>query len=258
MNTVTSKDGTKIAFDILGKGKPLIFITGATCFRDFMPVKSDAKTFAKEFKVYNYDRRGRGDSSNTKPYSVDREVEDIEALIDHAGGQANLYGHSSGAVLALEAALRLPGKVNKALIYDPAYVYDDNEKLTYAKLGEHVNDLLSKNENRKAIKAFLTGIGMPKIFIVLLPLFPGWQKMQALAPTLAYDIALTDRPPDLKRLSKVIVPIKVMAGGKSPLGVRRVADTIANSVAGAEYVVLPGQDHIVSAKKLIPYLRTFF
>lgn len=112
MNTVQSNDGTTLAYDIYGDGPPLIFITGASCFRNFMPVLKDAKAFAKEFAVYNYDRRGRGDSTDTAPYAIEREIEDIAALIDVAGGKANLYGHSSGAVLALEAALRLPGKID--------------------------------------------------------------------------------------------------------------------------------------------------
>lgn len=101
MRTTTSRDGTVLAYDVYGSGPALIYITGAICFRSFMPIVQDAKAFAKEFTVYNYDRRGRGDSGNTLPWSVAGEVEDIEALIDAAGGKAYLYGHSSGAVLAL-------------------------------------------------------------------------------------------------------------------------------------------------------------
>src|SRR5687767_14966693 len=113
MQTIQSKDGTTLAYDVYGSGPALIYITGASCFRNFMPVVQDAKAFAHEFTVYNYDRRGRGDSTDTQPYAIEREVEDIEALIDAAGGKASLYGHSSGAVLALEAALRLGDKIDK-------------------------------------------------------------------------------------------------------------------------------------------------
>lgn len=115
MKTIQSKDGTTLAYDIYGSGPALIYITGASCFRSFMPIVQDAKAFAKEFTVYNYDRRGRGDSTDTQPYAIEREVEDIEALIDAAGGKASLYGHSSGAVLALEAAFRLGNKVDKVV-----------------------------------------------------------------------------------------------------------------------------------------------
>ena len=113
MKTTKSKDGTTLAYDVYGSGPALIYITGASCFRSFIPIVQDAKAFASEFTVYNYDRRGRGDSGNTLPYSLEREVEDIEAMIDAAGGKAYLYGHSSGAVLALEAAMRLGDKVQK-------------------------------------------------------------------------------------------------------------------------------------------------
>lgn len=115
MGTVESRDGTTLAYDIYGSGPALIYITGASCYRSFFPVVQDAKAFAKQFTVYNYDRRGRGDSTDTQPYAIDREVEDIEALIDAAGGRASLYGHSSGAVLALEAALLLGEKIDKCM-----------------------------------------------------------------------------------------------------------------------------------------------
>lgn len=134
MNTVQSNDGTTLAYDIYGSGPPLIYITGASCFRNFVPVLQDAKAFAKEFTVYNYDRRGRGNSTDTQPYAIAREVEDIAALIDVAGGKACLYGHSSGAVLALEAALRLGDKVDKVVLYDPPYVHDEAEKAQYNNL----------------------------------------------------------------------------------------------------------------------------
>src|SRR5687767_6761413 len=117
MNTVTSKDGTKIAYDKYGKGPAVIFIAGILCYRSFGPVEDVAKVLAPHFTVYNYDRRGRGDSGDTKPYAVEREVEDIEALIDEAGGAAYLYGHSSGAALAFEATLKLGNKVKKLAMY---------------------------------------------------------------------------------------------------------------------------------------------
>src|SRR5260221_14076894 len=113
MNTVTSKDGTRIAYDKIGRGPAVILVAGALCSRSFWSGPELAELLAPHFMVYNYDRRGRGDSGDTKPYAVEREVEDIEALIDEAGGAAYLYGHSSGAALALEAALRRGGKVEK-------------------------------------------------------------------------------------------------------------------------------------------------
>lgn len=258
MQTTRSKDGTSIAYDVRGSGPPLIYITGASCFRSFMPIVQDVKVFAKEFTVYNYDRRGRGDSGDTPPWSVEREVEDIEALIDAAGGNAFLYGHSSGAVLALEAALRLGGKVQKAFLYDAPYVHDQAEKDEFARLGGQVAALLESGKNAAAMKVFLAGIGMPKAFVFLLPLFPGWKTMKALAPTLAYDIALTRDFPPVERAAAVSVPAMVMVGEKNQAGMLDVAARLARAIPGARHITLPGQDHMVGAKILLPHFVEFF
>jgi len=257
MKTTKSKDGTAIAYDIYGSGPALIYITGATCFRSFKPILQDARIFAKAFTVYNYDRRGRGDSGDTRPYAIEREVEDIEAMIDAAGGKAHLYGHSSGAVLALEAALRLGGKVDKVVMYDPSYVHDQAEKATYAQLSQNVSQLLDAGKQKKALMTFLKGIGMPGLFVRLLPLFPGWKTMLALAPTLAYDIALTKDLPPLERVARVTVPTQIVVGEKSPAGIQVVANRLAKAIPGAAFVQLAGQNHMVGAKALLPVLSHF-
>lgn len=257
MQTTKSKDGTTLAYDIYGNGPALIYITGASCFRSFGPIVQDAKVFSNEFTVYNYDRRGRGDSGNTLPYSVEKEVEDIEAMIDAAGGKAYLYGHSSGAVLALEAALKLKSKINKVVIYDPSYVHSEAEKISYGKLSKEVIKLIKEGKNAKAMKHFLVGIGMPKIFVFLLPLFPGWRKMVALAPTLEYDINLTKDLPPLERVSEIKVPVRIVVGEKSPEGVQEVGELLEKVIPGATIVKILGQDHMVNAKVLLPVLSNF-
>ncbi len=257
MKTTQSKDGTTLAYDVYGSGPALIYITGASCFRNFGPVRDDAKAFAKEFTVYNYDRRGRGDSGDTLPFSIAREVEDIEALIDAAGGNAHLYGHSSGAVLALEAALRIPEKIVNVVMYDPSYVHDEVEKASYARLSQKVQHLLAEGKNRAAMQTFLQGIGMPRFFVWLLPLMPGWKTMAALAPTLAYDIALTNDLPPVGRAASINVPLSIVVGEKSPASIHSVAKQLTDAVPNAEFKQLEGQDHMVSAKALIPVLSEF-
>lgn len=257
MQTTRSKDGTILAYDVYGSGPALIYISGASCFRSFLPIVQDAKAFAKEFTVYNYDRRGRGDSTDTQPYAIEREVEDIAALIDAAGGKAHLYGHSSGAVLALEAALRLGDRIDKIVMYDASYVHDETEKTQYNQLSQQVHSLLQSGKNAKAMTTFLKGIGMPKAFVYLLPLIPGWRTMRALAPTLAYDIALTRDLPPLDRAARVTVPVQVLVGEKSPAGIHNVADQLSNAIPGATFIKLTGQDHMVSAKALLPLLVRF-
>lgn len=257
MKTTTSKDGTTLAYDVVGSGPALVYITGAICFRKFSPVANDVKAFAKEFTVYNYDRRGRGDSGNTLPWSLDREIEDIEAIIDAAGGKACLYGHSSGAVLALEATMRLGDKVQKTILYDASNVHDQTEKAEYAGLRNRTQALLDAGKNGAAVKNFLTEIGMSKAFIALLPLFPGWKTMKALAPTLMYDIAITGDVPPVDRAARITTPLFIMVGGKSPTALHNVADQLARAVPHAQHVVVDGQDHMVSASAVLPHLVAF-
>lgn len=255
MKTVISKDGTALAYDIYGSGPALIYITGAGCFRSMKPTLQSAKVFAKEFTVYNYDRRGRGDSGNTLPYALEREVEDIEALINAAGGTACLYGHSSGAVLALESAMRLGDKVAKIVMYDPPYVHDETAKAEYGHLSQRVCKLLEDGKNTEAMSGFLKGIGIPRVFIFLIRLSRDWKTM--VAPTLAYDIALTSDMPPLERASRITVPTQIVIGEKSPASIVAVAEPLAKAIPSAKLVRLEGQDHMVDAKALLPILSSF-
>src|SRR6266699_1354575 len=153
MNTVTSKDGTPIAFDQSGQGPALILVAGALTTRAAWPPL--AAHLAPHFSVFAYDRRGRGDSGDTKPYAVEREVEDIEALIDEAGGVAWLYGHSSGAALALEAALKLGGKVKKLAMYEAPYNDEDEAKRAWKEYITQLTNLLAANRPGDAVVLFM-------------------------------------------------------------------------------------------------------
>src|SRR5438128_6500893 len=150
-STVTSKDGTRIAYDTIGHGPAVILVAGALCSRSFWSGPELAKLLAPRFTVYNYDRRGRGDSGDTKPYAVEREVEDIKALIDEAGGAAYLYGHSSGASLALEAAIKLGGKVKKLAMYEAPYNDDDEAKRAWKEYTNQLTNLLAANRRGDAV-----------------------------------------------------------------------------------------------------------
>ncbi|WLR42282.1 alpha/beta hydrolase [Bacillus carboniphilus] len=257
MKTTQSKDGTTLAYDVYGDGPALIYITGAICHRSFKPIVRDAKIFATEFTVYNYDRRGRGDSGNTLPYTIEREIEDIEAIIDAAGGKAYLYGHSSGAVIALESALRLGNKVQKVIMYDAPYVRDDKEKAEYKQLSQKIHDLLGSKKNAETILTFLKGIGMPKVFVLLLPLLPGWRNIKALAPTLAYDITLTQDMPPIERATRISIPIQIIVGEKSPISIYHVGRQLTEAIPNARFVQLAKQDHMVNGKTLLPLLSNF-
>ncbi len=257
MKTTLSKDGTTLAYDVYGSGPAMIYITGATCFRSFEPVLYDAQIFAQQFSVYNYDRRGRGDSSNTLPYAPQREFEDIEAMIDAAGGTATLYGHSSGAILALEAAMQLSDKVSKLVLYDPSYASDEADQQEFKELSQGLNTLLDQGKNDEAISLFLEGIGMPTEVITEFQQSPQWATMTALAPTLAYDTLLASDLPPIERASRLTTPTQIMVGEESPASIHDVADQLREAIPNVEYVKLAGQDHMPDPEVLLPLLASF-
>lgn len=252
--TTTSADGTDLAYEIRGEGPPLVYVTGAICHRTFGPVRSGAKVLAGAFRVLSYDRRGRGDSGSSGDWSLDREVDDISAMIDALGGSALLYGHSSGAVLAMHAAHRLGDRVQRVVLYDASWAAGDTEAATYAGLRAEVDDLLTGGQHRRALQRFLIGIGMPRAFAALLPLMPGWRRLRALAPTLRHDMDLTALPPPLQVAAEIAVPVHVIVGERSPEELHRVASALAATIPGATHQVLSGQDHMVSEKVLLPSL----
>lgn len=252
--TTTSADGTKLAYEVHGDGPPLVYVTGAICHRTFGPIRSGAKVLSGDFRVLTYDRRGRGDSGSSLHWCLDREIEDISALIDTLGGSALLYGHSSGAVLAMHAAHRLGDRIRGVVLYDASWVADDAEADTYAALRGEVDELLTQGRPRRALQRFLVGIGMPRVFATLLPVMPGWRRLRALAPTLRHDMDLTAQPPPLHIAAEIDIPVHVMVGERSPSELHQVATAVAAVIPGATHEVLPGQDHMVSEKVLLPSL----
>lgn len=257
MNATTSKDGTTIAYDVYGSGSALLFITGATCFRSFEPVLHTAFVFAEQFRVYNYDRRGRGDSGNTLPYTGEREVEDIEALIDAAGGSAFLYGHSSGAILALEAAMRLGDKVRKLVMYDPSYAPDEASQRALKELYQGVSALLEHGKHDEAIRLFWEGIGLPQEAIAGMQHSRAWATMRALAPTLAYDMRLASDLPPIAHASQLTTPTQIMVGAESPTSIHKTANQLREAIPNARYTRLAGQDHLPNPEVVLPVLLSF-
>ncbi|WP_368654763.1 alpha/beta fold hydrolase [Ornithinibacillus sp. 4-3] len=259
MKTTQSKDGTILAYDKYGNGPPLLFITGATCFRSFDPVLYDAKVFAEQFTVYNYDRRGRGDSGNTSPYSMERELEDIEAMIDIAGGEANVYGHSSGAILALEAAMKLGHKISKLALYDPAYADNETNLRAFKKISEELYTMLELGKHDEALCSFLQGIGTPiEVIDGMFRKSPQWNTMLALAPTLMYDSMLANQLPPVTKASKLKTPTQIIVGEKSPSSMHKIAKQLNEAIPNAVFNVLKGQDHMPDPKEIRKFFVRFF
>lgn len=264
MPTVTSKDGTTIAYDVIGSGPAIIVVDGAMGYRSAFGGESDlARLLAPHGAVYTYDRRGRGESSDTKPFAIAREVEDIEALIDAAGGEAYLYGMSSGGALALEAALALPGKVSKLAIYEAPY--DDSETGVQAWHGYRtkLDEFIAANQRGDAVALFMAFVGVPDDMIAGMRHSPMWPALEAVAHTLPYDAAAlgVDRTVPVERATALTIPALLMDGGaniKIMPFMSASADTLARAIRRAQRRTLEGQRHDVDAGVIAPTLAAFF
>jgi len=264
MQTVTSKDGTAIAYDQAGHGPPLVLVDGALNSRAFGLNGPLAKILASRFTVVTYDRRGRGDSGDTPPYAAQREIEDLEAVIDAAGGAAYVYGISSGAGLALETACAVPAKVARLALYEAPFVVDDTRPPVPDDAVGQVSDLLARDRRGAAVRLFLREDSqVPAVFVAVMPLMPAWGRLKALAHTLPYDLTIMagrqqGRPLPPGRWATLTAPTLVMAGGKSPAWLQNAARALADALPGARHQTLDGQTHIVKPKPLAPVLADFF
>jgi pimeloyl-ACP methyl ester carboxylesterase len=257
MHTVTSPDGTTIAYDRTGAGDPVILIGGAFSYRRYPGQVKLAQLLSARFTVYSYDRRGRGDSGDTAPYAIEREIEDLAAVIGAAGGAACVWGLSSGAVLALEAAAAgLP--IRKLAVQEPPLAVDPADRRPPAGLRQHVTGLIDAGQRGAAVRYYMTdGMGAPAFVPALLHLIPGaWNKLTAVAHTLPYDAALvepyqTGRPLPPGQWAGVTMPTLVMCGTEkeSPGLLRHGSAAVAAALPDARLVERRGLGH---AKKLTP------
>jgi len=260
MNKVHSKDGTTIAFDRLGDGPPVILVCGGSVDRSSnAPL---AAILAEHFTVFNYDRRGRGDSGDTQPYTVEREIEDLAAVIGATGGSAFVYGHSSGAVLTLRAAVAgLP--IDKLVAYEPPFIVDASRPPVPDDYVRHLDELVAAGRRGDAVAYFLTtGVGVPEQMVEQMRAAPMWPGMEAVAHTLAYDGRImgdTMRGMPLSRepWSGVTIPALVMDGGASPPWQREAAKSLADVLPNARYSTLEGQDHGPAPEVLAPPVLEF-
>ena len=259
MSEVRSKDATTIAYERSGNGPALVIVDGAFCSRAFGPSAKLAPLLAPYFTVYAYDRRGRGQSGDTQPYSPEREVEDIAALIEAAGGSAFLLGLSSGGALALEAAASgLP--IKKVVAYEPPYVYDSSQG-SGADHEAQLKRLLANGNRGGAVKYFMKDmVGAPAPMVLLMRLMPWiWRKLEAVAHTLPYDAAvMREFKVPRARLASIAVPTLAMNGSKTDPRLQRAARAVADAIPGAQYRTLAGQTHNVKPDVLAPAVVEFF
>ncbi|MEK7518785.1 MAG: alpha/beta hydrolase [Patescibacteria group bacterium] len=258
MQTVTSKDGTKIAYDKIGHGPVVIVVLGALNSR-----KSGAKLakiLAPHFTVISYDRRGRGDSTDTLPYAPQREVEDVAALIDQVGEPIYLYGHSSGAAIVLEASIKLGKRVKKLAVYEAPYSITNPARQAAKVYNRELKRILAAGNTGDAVAFFVRHVGVTDKQILAMKRLPMWRGLKALAPTLAYDsdILGTGHSLPIARLASIATPTLVMHGGAGTPAMRDAAHAISQAVPKAKLMTLAGQTHGVNPIVLGPVLAKFF
>jgi pimeloyl-ACP methyl ester carboxylesterase len=256
MQTVRSKDGTVIAFDRTGVGTPVVLVSGASTARTIHARL--AKLLSADFEVFNYDRRGRGDSGNTSPYSIEREIEDLDAVITEAGGTAMVFGNSSGAVLALHAAAAgLP--VTKLALWEPPFMMDDDAPRRQQAYLTELNALLDKGQRGDAMALFMKTIGLPDQVIAGMRQAPTWSGMEEIAPTLVYDaIVMGDSLLPSVLVESVDAPTLVLDGSETGEWAAESARALKRALRNSTRHSFEGQNHAIAWDVLAPVLKRFF
>ncbi|ADB34832.1 alpha/beta hydrolase fold-1 [Kribbella flavida DSM 17836] len=257
MDKVTSADGTAIAYDRLGNGPAAVLVCGGSV--DRMSNAPLAALLAEHYTVYNYDRRGRGDSGDAEVYAVEREFEDLEAVFAAAGGSAHLYGTSSGAALALLAAASgLP--VNRLALWEPPYILEGGRPRPPANTAQIFRDFVAAGRRDAAAEYFMAEVvGLPAEFVAMAKASPWWPAQEALAHTLAYDATVMgDYSVPVDALGRVTVPTQVLTGGASWSWMVESNQAVVAGLPDGSHRTLPGQEHTVDAAVMAQALKEFW
>jgi pimeloyl-ACP methyl ester carboxylesterase len=258
-----SADGTVIAFNAWGEGEPLIIIDGATAYPAINPTNEEVgRLLSGEFRTYAYDRRGRGESTDTAPYAIAREIEDLAALIEVAGGSATVFGWSSGAVLALDAAAAgLP--INRLVVFEPPFVVDDSRPPLPADYVERLDAAVADGRPGDAAELFLTAaVGMPPEAAAGVRQSEFWPILEGVAPTIAYDgrimgTTMSGNPLPRDRWASVSVPTLVMYGKSTFPSIIPAAHALADLLPTATLLAVEGEQHSAPAGVLAEAVRDF-
>jgi pimeloyl-ACP methyl ester carboxylesterase len=259
---VRSRDGTPIAYDVAGDGPALILVGGAFSYRRYKSSLQLVELLAPRFTVVNYDRRGRGDSGDTATYAVEREIQDLAALVETTG-ETDVFGMSSGGVLALRAAAAgVPFR--RAVVYQPPFSVDASGHLPPADFEQRLRELVASGDRGATVGYFMReGMGAPRLLVGGLRLArPIWRNLEAVSHTLPYDYAVMNgtvhgQPLAREPWASIATPTLVVDGGKSPASLRHAADALAMRLPAATRLTLPGQSHNLSMKLLAPVLEDY-
>lgn len=256
----TSGDGTTIVFDRCGAGPAVVLVHGAFTDRAHPTLAEVARILSPWFTVVNYDRRGRGDSGDTRPHSLGKEIDDLAAVIAATGGPAMVFGGSSGAALALEAAARLPTITDVAL-WEPPYHVDPSAPDLPSDFAAQLTALVDAGSPSEAVELFMIRAAeIPVDAVAAMRAQPSWSHLEALAHTLAYEAEVVGPGNALpaETAAAITRPVLVLNGANSPAWMRRAGVAVAQAIPGARHRLLDGQAHDVSARALAPELLEFF
>jgi len=260
---VTSQDGTQIAYTKQGVGSPLILIDGAFCHRKFGANVKLPQHLTDHFEVITYDRRGRGDSGNSHLYQIEKEFEDLQAIINKIEGQPFVYGISSGAALALEAA-KAGLNFKKLIVFEAPYITDNSRSPLPENYLPNIQKLIKEKKDAETVKYFMkTGIGLPSFAVWMMQWMPAWKKMKQIAPTLEYDTLMLRDYGSGKALNKkdwesIQMPVLVISGTKSEQWSQNAMKQLSEVLPNGKHLDLVGQNHLVNPKVLAPHLIKFF
>jgi pimeloyl-ACP methyl ester carboxylesterase len=264
MQTVTSKDGSTIAYDRSGDGPVVILVGGALSYRKFSKMEQIAAALAEHCTVINYDRRGRGDSTANGPYALEREIEDLAAIIEAEGGRASLWGWSSGGALALRAAAAGIG-VERVSVYEVPFMVQPGLSHPTRDYAERLDELVAADDRNGAVKHFMrNAIGIPAPFVALMRLMPMWKGLRKTAHTLPHDWAalgahtMYGAALDPDEWAGVTMPALVVYGGKSPEPLREGSKALSAVLPDAQLRELAGASHNVKTDVVVPLLAEFF
>lgn len=260
MPTATSHDGTRIAFTKAGRGPALIVVDGAFCYRENGMAPSLLPLLAEHFTVYWYDRRGRGESADTQPYAVEREIEDLNAVLQAAGGSAYLFGMSSGGALAIRAVVAgLP--VTRLAVFEAPYIPGSAENIAYPVAANEVRRLVADGKRAEAVTYFMRRVfGAPAPFVMMMKLLmrASWKRNALVAHTLAYDLDLLGDGHVPAAAARIAIPTVIIGGEKAPPKLQAAVTRTVAAIPGAKRIALKGQSHMVKPAVLTPALVAFF
>jgi pimeloyl-ACP methyl ester carboxylesterase len=264
MHTVTSIDGSTIAYDRYGDDGPVVILVGgALSYRTFSKMEEIATALAEHCIVINYDRRGRGDSTENGPYALEREIEDLAAIIEAEGGRASLWGWSSGGALALRVAAANIG-VERVSVYEVPFMVQPGLKRPTRDYGERIDELVAADDRNGLVKHFMrNAIGIPAPVVTLMRLSPMWKGLRSTAHTLGYDWAalgahtMYGAPLDREEWAAVTVPAQVLYGGRSTEPLREGSKALGAVLPDAHLIEIPGAKHNVKTGTVVPLIAKF-